>query len=309
MAEETPAAKGVDGEIEEIVLLDEQEEPQETEQPDESGKDGDPDEEVQESETSEEGESQVVEETEEEKAAKEAVEKDNPIAQLRNSHKELKKKLRETERQNKELQEKLQGAPKGLDPLPAKPTMESCEYDQERLDRENEAWYALKLKHDQKEADKKAELEARQRRIQEVHQGHQEKAKALKVKDYESFQDEVADVLNEDQQNIILWAAENSARVVVTLASNPKRLEKLASIKDAAKFAAAVGRLETEIDMARAGKAKPKPEKLLGGSSGSGATVTGGVLAQLEAEADRTGDRTKVVAYRREQMEKQRRQA
>lgn len=307
MSEETPAGQG---ENEEIVLLDEQEELKETEVPetDETGKDGDPDEQGEEGVQTPEEEV----ETEEQKAAKEAEaekEKDNPVAQLRNSHKELKKKLREAERQNKELQEKLQGGPAKLEALPAKPTMESCEYDQERLDRENEAWYALKLKHDQKEADKKAEIEARQRRIQEVHQSHKEKAAALKVKDYVSFEDEVADVLSEDQQNIILWAAENSARVVVTLASNPKRLEKLASIKDAAKFAAAVGRLETEIDMARAGKSKPKPEKLLGSGGGSGGAQAGGVLAQLEAEADRTGDRTKVVAYRREQMEKQRRQA
>ena len=68
-------------------------------------------------------------------------------------------------------------------------------------------------------------------------------------------------------------------------------------------MAAAVGKLEARLKVTKT-VSKVQPEKrVVGGAPVS----TGGVerhLAKLEAEAERTGDRTKIYQFKREQQRK-----
>ena len=84
---------------------------------------------------------------------------------------------------------------------------------------------------------------------------------------------------------------------VYALGKNPKKLAELASIKDPVRFAVAVAKLETQLKVSTR-KPPPPPPKITSGS----APVSGSVdstLERLRAEAERTGDYTKVIQYKR----------
>jgi hypothetical protein len=85
---------------------------------------------------------------------------------------------------------------------------------------------------------------------------------------------------------------------VYALGKNPKKLKELASITDPVKFAFAIAKLETQLKVSNK-KPAPPPEKVVGGT----APIRGAVdstLERLRADAERTGDYSKVFAYRKQ---------
>lgn len=217
--------------------------------------------------------------------------------------KELRRADREKAKRIKELEQKLetQHAPAKPDELGAKPTLESCDYDAERFEQELESWHQRKKVHDDAQAQKrKAEEDAKaawQAKLDAYSKGKAE----LKVKDYEDAEAAAQDVLSPVQQAVILNGADNPAVLVYALGKNPGKAKELAAITDPVKFAFAVAKLETQLKVAPR-KSTPLPERKVTGSGPvSGADQT---LERLRAEADRTGDRSKVAAYMRQQKAK-----
>jgi hypothetical protein len=213
---------------------------------------------------------------------------------------ELRKQNREKDRRIRELEQRVASAT----PAPAavvlgeKPTLEGCDFDAEKFGAELEAWH-----------DRKREVEAQQRTKEEAEKKARESwqtrlasyaksSKELKVSDFEDAEDTAKEVLSVVQQGIILNGAENPAPLVYALGKNPKKLKELAAIEDPIRFAFAVGKLETQLKVTPR-KAPPPPEKTVRGGSGA-APNADAQLAKLQAEADRTGDRTKVAKYLRE---------
>jgi hypothetical protein len=135
--------------------------------------------------------------------------------------------------------------------------------------------------------------------VQAVHENYAKSKKALKVKDFQDAEDEVAAQFSEVQQAIVIAGAANPGALVYALGKNPKKLQELASIKDPVKFAVAVGKLETEVKVTKRTSTKPAPETPLRSTSSAAASTA--TLERLEAEAAKTGDRSKVVAYKRQQ--------
>lgn len=219
---------------------------------------------------------------------------------------ELRKSKREADRRIRELEEKLQApaiAETAVD-VGAEPTLESAEYDEERFKSEWKAWNKRQADHAEKER-KKQEDGAKAQQAWQAKLDAYGKAKTdLKVKDYEDAEATAKEVLNVTQQGIILSGAENPAIVVYALGKNPKKAQELASITDPVKFAFAVARLETQMKVIPR-KTAPLPETTVRGN----ARVSAGIdstLERLRSEADRTGDRTKVAAYMRQQSQKNR---
>ena len=64
-------------------------------------------------------------------------------------------------------------------------------------------------------------------------------------------------------------------------------------------FAFAVANLEAQLKVTPR-KTKPEPERVISGASRSLSATTDSHLARLEAEADKTGDRSKIVSYKRQ---------
>jgi len=220
---------------------------------------------------------------------------------------DLRKRLRETSRELRKAQEQLASGQQVVQPkvpqLRAKPTLEGHEFDAEAFQTDLDKWYAEKAEADRKTAEAQAAqrqaVEAQQRAVQVVQANYAKSKEALKVKDFQQAEDEVAAQFSEVQQSIVASGAANPGLVVYALGKNPKKLAELASIKDPVKFAVAIGKLETEVKVTKRTSTKPAPERTMtGGGSGSTSKAT---LERLQAEADKTGDRSKVARFIRQQ--------
>jgi len=214
---------------------------------------------------------------------------------------DLRKQYRDEKRRNKELQEQLAattGATKVAE-LGQKPTLEAADYDTERYEKELAAWYDRKRKHDEAEAARQAEAETAEREWKQKLEGYQSAKATLKVRDYDDAEEVVQDAFNVTQQGMILQGADNPALLVYALGKNPKRAKELASIKDPVKFAFAVARLETQLKVTKR-KASSKPEPTISGTGRPSGSVDN-TLERLRTEAEKTGDYSKVYAYKQRQ--------
>lgn len=214
---------------------------------------------------------------------------------------DLRKQYREEKRRNKELQEQLAattGATKVAE-LGQKPTLEAADYDTERYEKELAAWYDRKRKHDEAEAARQAEAEAAEREWKQKLESYQSTKATLKVRDYDDAEEVVQDAFTVTQQGMILQGADNPALLVYALGKNPKRAKELASIKDPVKFAFAVARLETQLKVTKR-KASSKPEPTISGTGRPSGSVDS-TLERLRKDAEKTGDYSKVYAYKQRQ--------
>jgi hypothetical protein len=214
---------------------------------------------------------------------------------------DLRKQYREEKRRNKELQEQLAattGATKVAE-LGQKPTLEAADYDTERYEKELAAWYDRKRKHDEAEAARQAEAETAEREWKQKLEGYQSAKATLKVRDYDDAEEVVQDAFTVTQQGMILQGADNPALLVYALGKNPKRAKELASIKDPVKFAFAVARLETQLKVTKR-KASSKPEPTISGTGRPSGSVDS-TLERLRKDAEKTGDYSKVYAYKQRQ--------
>jgi hypothetical protein len=125
------------------------------------------------------------------------------------------------------------------------------------------------------------------------------RAKAeLRVKDFEDAEAVAQELFNITQQGVMLQGADNPALVVYALGKNPKKAQELAAIKDPVKFAFAVAKLEKDLKVTNR-KQAPAPERVITGTARSSGAVDS-TLERLREEAARTGNMSKVVAYKRQ---------
>lgn len=217
--------------------------------------------------------------------------------------KELRKSQRELQRENRELKSRIESSartetkPVQLGP---KPTLDSCDYDSERFESELASWFDRKRESDQQELSARAAQEAQERELVEIQRAYQQAKADLRVRDYDDAEDSVSQVLNLMQQNVVLEGAENPALLVYALGKNPSKAKELAAITSPVKFAFAVAKLEKELKVSSRSKQAPAPEKTVSGTG----RISGSVdshLERLREEAARTGDVSKVMAYKRQQ--------
>jgi hypothetical protein len=217
---------------------------------------------------------------------------------------ELRKNHRELVRENRELKEKV-AATTTTETKPvtvgAKPKLDDFDYDTEKFEHELAAWYDRKREADAKAAEVEAAQKEQQKAWQAKLDGYGKAKAELKVKDFEDAEATVFESLNVTQQGIIVQGAENSALVIYALGKNLKKAKELASITDPVKFAFAVAKLETQLKVTNR-KAAPPPEKTVSGSAPKSGSVDS-TLDRLRAEADKTGDYTKVTAYKRQKRQ------
>jgi hypothetical protein len=221
---------------------------------------------------------------------------------------DLRKSHRELQRQNRELQAKLQTtqtpqvAPTSL---PPKPKLEDHDYNSAQYEQALDAWYDRKRQVDEYQNRAKAAEQQQMQAWQAKLEGYASAKQSLRVADYEDAEAVVQDTLNTIQQGVILQGAEDPAKVVYALGKNPAKAKELAAIADPVKFSFAIAKLEAQLKV-QPRKSPPPPESSVRGT----APISGAVdsnLDRLRAEAERTGDYTKVTRYRAQLREKQRR--
>lgn len=213
---------------------------------------------------------------------------------------ELRKANREKERKIRELEAKLNATATETKPvaLGAKPTLESCDYDSDEYETKLAEWYEQKRAYDAAEAEAEAQRDAEAKAWQDKLDAYAKARASLKVRDYEDAEAFALDTFDVTQQGIVLQGSDNPALIIYALGKSQKRAKELASIKDPVKFAFAVAKLETQLKVTNR-KAAAAPERTIttGGGRLSGAVDS--TLERLREEALKTGDLSKVMAYKR----------
>jgi hypothetical protein len=213
---------------------------------------------------------------------------------------ELRKSNREKERKIRELEAKLTTAATETKPvaLGDKPSLEECDYDAELYESKLSSWYDRKRISDEAEAKAREAQQAEANAWQEKLASYNKAKATLKVRDYEDSEAVAQDNLTITQQGIIIQGSDNPALIIYALGKNTKRAKELASITDPVKFAFAVAKLETQLKVTTR-KASTAPERTI---ANGGARLSGTVdstLERLRDEAAKTGDLSKVMAYKR----------
>jgi hypothetical protein len=220
------------------------------------------------------------------------------VRDLRKSHRESQRRLRELEQENQRLK-----APAEKPKLGPRPKLEDFDFDADKFADALESWHAQKREQDERDRQLKAEEENQLKAAQSKMEAYGKAKADLKVANYQDAEESVQASLNPIQQAILLQHAKNPALVVYALGNNPGKLKDLASLTDPMEFGLAMRELELQLKVTPR-KAPPPPDKNVSGAARS----SGGVdttLERLEAEAEKTGDRSKVIAYKRKLREKQ----
>lgn len=222
------------------------------------------------------------------------------VKDLRKADREKSKRIRELEQEKVERERAQQpGAVK----LGDKPTLAGCDFDEDRFETELTGWHEKKRATDDLASKQRKEQEDAQAAWQGKLSSYDAAKAALKVDDFEDAEAVVLEQFSQTQQAIIINGADKPEQVVYALGKNPAKAKELAAIKDPVKYAFAIAKLETQLKVTPR-KAPPAPERVVRGTAAASTSDT--QLAKLEAEADRTGDRTKVAQYRRQKMQDQR---
>jgi hypothetical protein len=224
---------------------------------------------------------------------------------------ELRKAHTETKKENRELQERLASYEKKPDiTLGPKPVASDFEYDydkdksaEEQYAEKLDEWYVKKEQVAEQEKEVKAKETEQQKAWKSTLGAYEEKKAVIKAKalGFDEAEALVKDSLSVVYQGAILSGSDNPALLILALGKNPAKLKELSSIEDPSKFIFAVAKMETQLKTSNR-KAVTTPEKKVVGS-GSGANSTDATLAKLEAEAEKTGDRSKILDYKRKQKQ------
>lgn len=218
------------------------------------------------------------------------------VRDLRKRHKESQRKIKQLEQENQSL--KAPSAPKAT--LGPKPKLEDFDYDGDKFADAVTAWHESKREHELEAKRAQEAKEAEGKAWQERLDAYGAAKAELKTQDYEEAELNVQERFSAVQQGIVLQGAQNPALVVYALGKNESKLAELAAIKDPVQFAFAVAKLEAQLKVGPR-KAPPQPEKAVASGTAPKSGTVDSVLEQLRADAAKTGDFSKVMAYRRQQ--------
>ena len=215
--------------------------------------------------------------------------------------KDLRKQSREDKKRIKELEAQLQKSQPAEKPIEvgAKPKLSDFDYDEDKFEQAVEQWHERKRQVEQQQAAKQAEEEKAKQAWQTKMQSYEERRQnvASKVRDFEEVEEAAKDRLTATQQGILIHAAENPELILYHLGKNPKKAQELSEITDPIQFAFAAAKLDSQMKI-QSRKPSTQPERKPSGSAGLSGVVDQ-KLAQLEAKAAKTGDRTELIKYKK----------
>jgi hypothetical protein len=215
------------------------------------------------------------------------------VSKVRKTNREQAKRVRELEAQLKAQQEPAKTAAT----LSIQPKIEDFDYDSDAYETALFSWMDEKREVEAAQvAEKQAEESIQKEWVGQLEQ-YGEARKKLNVRDFEEAEDVVIESLNTTQQGIVIKGAKDSALLVYALGKNPKKAKELSDIKDPVKFAFAVARLESSLQV-KGRKRPPPPERTVTNGSGNAGALDK-TLDRLRNEAAKTGDMTKVLDYKR----------
>jgi hypothetical protein len=217
----------------------------------------------------------------------------------------VRKQNREQAKEIRVLKQQLaQAQPREQTPqLGPKPTLESCDYDADLFERKLDAWKERKIVSDRQQAEARDAEAKRQEYFNSKFEAYStRKAEVIgKIKDFADVEETVLDALNDTQRGVVLAHAKDPALLLYAIGKDEKRLQELAKLSDPVEFIFAVARMETQM-RTQSRKPASAPETRITGSAPSSGSET--QLNKLREAAEKTGDYTKVMAYKKQLKDK-----
>jgi len=206
------------------------------------------------------------------------------------------KKLR---RENRRLQRKLKQAqtappPPQDDELPAEPTLEEFDYDNDKFKVAYAEWYVTKQKHDAQAQEEQARNERINHRYMERQRAYETNKASYGAADFEDAEAVVADKMPEFYRSAIVDVARDPVETMYALGKAPNTLARLSSEENPMLFAYELGWIDANTKVHRR-KPETQPETRVRGAAPTGATASD----RAAEKALRTGDATAVVAQMR----------
>lgn len=217
--------------------------------------------------------------------------------------------VRDQRKENRELKKRLKALEKEKEQAnvvettmvkPKKPLLSDFDFDEDAHSEAVDKYTEDLIKYNDQQKEVTAKQEAENKKWEQRTQAYNQRSEELGVDDFQDAEASTMEHLNITQQGMIVAGADDPALVVYALGKNPEKAKELAAIEDPVQFAFAAAKLETQLKTTKRKRA-PAPEKRVSGGS---APTGKNELDRLEREAAKTGDRTKVIAYKRKMREK-----
>ncbi|EAA3602134.1 phage capsid protein [Salmonella enterica] len=193
--------------------------------------------------------------------------------------KDLRKGFKETQKENRELRRQLEEAlakpaeqqptQTQTDAIPPKPTLESCDYDEQAFETALTDWHEKKSRAEQQKQQQQRQQQEVIQRFQQRLEKHNERATRLPVKDYRETEEIVRRELPAIQQEILIHAAdEGSELIAYALGKNQQLRQRVAAETDPIRAAFLLGQISKQVSLAPKPKKaiKPEPEVRGGGA-------------------------------------------
>lgn len=217
----------------------------------------------------------------------------------------MRKRESELAAENAQLKREAQARSQPAAEAPGqKPTKESCEWDDDRFERELLAWHEKSRLHEAKKA-KAAQDGEEVRRAWDQTRATAAQSRAELIKRMPGYLDAELKVnaalgsneMGFDRIAAIVEVCEGKAPAVfAALGQDPARLKDLATTKSAARFIAKVSKLEDKVQQKKKGTTPPPPEGKPKGTGGSSGAVDH-ERERLLDEATKSGNINKLRAY------------
>lgn len=186
-----------------------------------------------------------------------------------------------------------------------KPTLETCEYDEDRFDAEYQAWLTRKAAAEKQQQTRQTAEQQRASEYRDLEIRYRASAAKLPVRPevFDEADRAVREALPEAVQVAIAKYMDDPAKVVLALGKHPVRLAAIADEPDPVKQLFMIRDLQGAIKVTRRSAPAPEADTIQRGSASMSASADKH-LAKLEQEAARTGDRSKLIAYKAEKASK-----
>lgn len=192
------------------------------------------------------------------------------VKDLRKNNREKEKELRELRRELEQVKSKpVEVQQPQSDTIPPKPTLESCEYDEEAFEKAVTDWHENKSRVEQTQQQQQRQQQEYQQRFQQRVEAHKQRASTLPVKDYQQMEEIVRDEVPDLHKEILIHCAdEGSELIAYGLGKSQQLRQRVAAETDPLRAAFLLGQISKQVSLAPKPKKaiKPEPEVRGGGA-------------------------------------------
>ena len=218
------------------------------------------------------------------------------VKDVRKNNREMKKELKALKAEKAQRE-----AAKDQVEVGERPKQDDYDYEQqEQYANDIIAWNDRKRKLETTKQAAKAEEVAADARYHKRLASYDVNKAALQVDNFEEVEDRVKSQFSVQQHAIAIHALDKPELFMLAVGNSQKTLDRLSEIKDPVIFAVEIGKIEAKLKTTK--RKSPPPETRLKGTAAIGGS-SDTHMAKLEREAEKSGDRTKIYAYRRQLKE------